>query len=784
MLAGAGSGKTTVLVRRIAHVITFGNAYHSHFCPELTPQELELIENLAARIKPEDEPMMRGILRQFADDPAEPDRVLAITFTNKAASEIKSRLEAQLGDKASDVWAGTFHSVCVRILRRHIDLLGYDRDFVIYDTEDQKKLIKDITKKLELDDEVFTPKKLLKIISDQKNELRTYKDLAARAGDDYEKKHAAKVFEEYQKTLRESNALDFDDIISLTVELFTSHPDVADIYKRKFRYVMVDEYQDTNRAQCKLMSIFASGHMNVMVVGDDDQSIYRFRGAVIDNILSFDKTYPDAEVVRLEQNYRSTATILEAANAVIGQNVKRKGKNLWCKGEKGDKIVVRRSPDQEAEAQYIADTVNSLVASGKAQYRDIAVLYRVNAVSNVLESVLAKNSVPHRLLGGTRFYDRAEIKDIIAYLCVINNPFDSVRFRRIVNVPKRGIGDASVSRILEIAESEGVSPVEVMDRASDYEELKKGASAMKKFASVILSLREKSGSVRLSELFRLTIDASGYIPMLEKSGHEGEDRIDNIKELISSAVTFETKNPDLGLSEFLEEVALISDIDAYDKEADCVVLMTVHSAKGLEFPYVFLAAAEENIFPSSMVKDDEEQLEEERRLCYVAITRAKKRFYITLAQKRTLYGRTNPAFPSRFIDEIPKKLCESNLTDYDSFASASDIYPGHGRGYSDYLPHYGSAVGAYGTMPLADRQDYFASRGKSFAPGMKASPYPQKKPLVTQVLSVGDRVSHPIMGTGVVASVKPIASDYCYEIDFETKGRKKIMASYAKLKKL
>ncbi|MBQ9545047.1 MAG: UvrD-helicase domain-containing protein [Clostridia bacterium] len=553
VLAGAGSGKTTVLVKRIAHIISFGDAWRSKKLPELNPQEIELIEALSSNAKPEDKMLMKGILSQFAVDPCPPDRVLAITFTNKAAGEIKSRLETELGDKASQIWAGTFHSICVRILRRHIDLLDYERDFVIYDTDDQKKLVKDCVKKLSLDDEVFTPKKVLRHISNCKNELKGWEDLLNRAGGDYEKEKIAEIFKEYQRALREASALDFDDIISMTVDLFRRFPDVLDIYKNKFRYVLVDEYQDTNRAQCLLMTLIGSGHENVMVVGDDDQSIYRFRGAVIDNILSFDRTYPDAEVIRLEQNYRSTSTILDAANAVICNNSRRKGKKLWCGAGKGEKIVVHRSEDQEAEASYIADTVNSLVASGKAKYKDFAVLYRVNAVSNALETVLTKSGVPHRLLGGLRFTDRAEIRDMIAYLCVVNNPHDSVHLKRIINVPRRGIGETTADRVLALSESTGKDPIEIMASASDYAELKKSAGTLLKFAGMINSLREKAQdeSVKLSALFRMVIDASGYIEMLDKAGDDGEDKKENIEELISSAISFEKNNPGGRLCDFL-----------------------------------------------------------------------------------------------------------------------------------------------------------------------------------------------------------------------------------------
>jgi len=784
VLAGAGSGKTTVLVKRIAHIIHFGNGYYSNKLPEMSEEEIALIETIAATAKAEDQAMLKGILSQFADDPALPGDVLAITFTNKAAGEIKARLEAELGEGARDIWAGTFHSVCVRILRRYIDLMGYNSDFAIYDTDDQKKLITARIKALELDDEVFTPKKVMRVISDAKNKLIDCKKFSERAGDDFEQKTYARLYLEYQKALKEAGALDFDDIIFHTVRLLKNFSEPADYLKRKFRYVLVDEYQDTNVAQSLLMNIIGSGHQNVMVVGDDDQSIYKFRGAVIDNILSFDKMYPDAKTVRLEQNYRSTSTILEAANAVIAKNTKRKGKTLWCDGEKGESIVINRCEDQEREAAYIADTINSAVASGKASYKDFAVLYRVNAVSNVLETVLSKSGVPHRLLGGTRFYDRAEIKDIIAYLSVINNPNDIIRLKRIINHPKRGVGDTTVSRLEELARDNGVGIFEVIENSERYSDMRRPAG-LDQFVAIIKRLKKIAETEKLSVLFKRTIEYSGYMEMLDKMGSEGDDKRENVEELISNAIAFEDKHPEGSLADFLEEVALVADIDGYDENADSVVLMTVHSAKGLEFPFVFLAAMEENVFPSSMSSESQADLEEERRLCYVAITRAKKKLWITLTNRRMLYGSTRPNMPSRFLSEIPDELCQSNLMTVTRL-SQNDLYPSMSTGYSKALPHYGSRIGAYGQPPLesVDRFSRSVPKERSFPSGMRATPYPNAKPLVKEVLQVGDKVRHAMFGNGVVVGVKAIASDVKYTVDFEKVGTKNLMGSYAKLTKI
>lgn len=789
VLAGAGSGKTTVLVKRISHIIHFGNAYASYQEPKLSEDEISILEGIAQ--DPATPPqMLRGILKQFAQDPATPDSVLAITFTNKAAEEIKNRLAQELGEDALGIWAGTFHSVCVRILRRYIERLGYTRDFVIYDTDDQKKLINGIIKKMKLDDQVYTPKAAIRLISDAKNKLQDEKDFAARTHNDHELETYARIFEAYQAALREAGALDFDDIISLTVKLLRTDRDACGYLQRKFRYVLVDEYQDTNHAQSILMHLIGSGHSNVMVVGDDDQSIYKFRGAVIDNILSFDKMYPSACVIRLEQNYRSTKTILEAANAVIAKNEKRKGKVLWCNGGEGDKILVHCANDHEAEALFVANTIHEMVSQGKASYKDFAVLYRVNAVSNTLESVFSKSGVPHRLLGGVRFYDRAEVKDVLAYLSVINNPADIVRLRRIINLPKRGLGEGALSKIEELAAQQEKSAFWVMCHADEFPDLKRYQGVLDSFTSMILSLQNTAHTQKLSHLFRRTIEVTGYMEMLEKLGREAEDRIDNINELVSSAISFEEKNPQGSLFDFLEEVSLVADIDGYDKGSDSVVLMTVHSAKGLEFPYVFLCGMEETVFPSSQSSFDQAELEEERRLAYVAITRAKKRLHITLTQRRTLYGSTKFNPPSRFIEEIPDHLCESNLTTRIQRLSESDLYRSQNSPYSQALPHYGGRIGSYGKAPLRDN-DSFQRRvpqGAVYPSGLKATPYPQAnaKPLLESVFSPGDKVRHSTFGNGVVQEAKKMSADVLYVIRFDNEkvGTKRLMGSYAKLKKI
>ncbi len=744
VLAGAGSGKTTVLVNRIAHIIDFGNAYYSEREIEgLSEGLLATLEQILNNVQNIPKEELRNLLLNFKEDACSPWEILSFTFTNKAANEMKERLAAILGDRANDIWAGTFHSICVRILRQHIDRIGYNPNFNIYDTDDSKKLIQNIVKELDLNDEMFSAKAVLSTISRMKNRL-IYPDCEEAFSDDFREKTIFAIYEKYQSSLKEFNAVDFDDIIALTIKLFETSPDVLEKYSNRFKYVLVDEYQDTNGAQLKLMRLFCSRYENVMVVGDDDQSIYKFRGAVVRNILDFDVQFKNAKVVYLEQNYRSTGNIIEAANAVIDNNEGRKGKVLWTQSGEGEKLDYIKLDNQDAEARYIVDRINEYVKSGKYSYRDFAVLYRVNAQSNNLEIAMSKSAVPHRLLGGTRFYDRKEIKDIVSYLSVIVNPNDTIKLERIINLPKRGIGETTVSALKTIAATDGISVYEVIKRADEYVALKKSASKLLAFADLIESLRNAVGVCTVAEIIKRVASDSGYLEMLNNSIEDESDRINNISELVSNAIKYIEDNPEGDLGGFLEEVALVADVDGYDKDSDAVVLMTIHSAKGLEFPVVFLPGLEENIIPSSLSTNTDDEIEEERRLMYVAITRAREKLILTNVSERLMFGRTSINRSSRFLKEIPLKLinnlCEKRRTD----------------------------------------------NIMSFAQRYNAPDKPQKSAvnkLPHDAFNVGETVVHSVFGEGIITLKKPMGADTLYEIAFENGGTKKIMGTYAKMKK-
>ncbi|MBE6701443.1 MAG: ATP-dependent DNA helicase PcrA [Ruminococcaceae bacterium] len=749
VLAGAGSGKTTVLVNRIAHIIDFGNAYHSNEMPDgITSEVLDTFENILSNVNSIPKEELKSLLVNFAYDNCKPWEILSFTFTNKAASEMKDRLESILGERARDIWAGTFHSICVRILRQHIDRLGYNPNFTIYDTDDSKKLIQNIVKELDLDDEMFNSRSVLSTISRMKNNL-IYPDSEDAFSDDFREKSIFEIYDKYQKSLREFNAVDFDDIICLTIKLFETAPDVLDKYSSRFKYVLVDEYQDTNGAQLKLMRLFCSHWENVMVVGDDDQSIYKFRGATVRNILDFDLHFKNAKVIKLEQNYRSTGNIISAANSVIENNVGRKGKVLWTNADNGEKIDYCRLDNQDMEARYIVDRISEYVKSGKYTYRDFAVLYRVNAQSNNLEIAMSKSALPHRLLGGTRFYDRKEIKDIVSYLAVVANPDDTVKLERILNTPKRGIGDTTVSAIKTLASAENVSVYEIIKNADKYTALKKSAQKLILFSDMIESFREKMFTLPAAELIKIVAEESGYVEMLRNSIENEKDRIDNINELISNAIKYNEDNPEGTLDGFLEEVALISDIDGYDKDSDAVVLMTMHSSKGLEFPVVFLPGVEENIIPSSQCQNSDDELEEERRLMYVAITRAREKLIVTNATERLMYGRTSINGVSRFLKEIPTNLIDNKNSGQ------------RARNINAFVEKYQS-TNTGGNL-------------SSLKPPANKTPH--------DAFNVGESVIHPIFGEGIVTLKKAMGGDTLYEVAFESCGTKKLMGTYAKLKK-
>lgn len=773
ILAGAGSGKTTVLVNRIASLVKFGDAYNSDFVPPfVTEENFAQIEAAAESGNFEN----GGI---FSVDAARPWEILAITFTNKAAGELKERISAMLGDDGNDIWAGTFHSVCGRMLRRFGECIGYSSHFTVYDSDDQKRVMKSVYAALGMDEKMFPIRATLNAVSSAKDRLIDPERFIAENSGDVRLSRIGKAYSAYQAALKEADAMDFDDMIVNTVKMLQTSSEALDFYRRRFKYIMVDEYQDTNRAQYALISLLAEESRNICVVGDDDQSIYRFRGATIENILSFEDTYPDATVIRLEQNYRSTSVILDAANAVIANNRLRKGKNLWTSADGGDKIEVYTAPDERSEASHVVDTILNSVALG-AKYSDNAVLYRMNAQSNAIENVLARSGVPYRVVGGHRFYDRKEIRDVIAYLNVIVNHGDRVRLTRIINEPKRGIGDTTVNRAVEISDQTGLSLFEVFKTAEDFPPLMRSAKKLREFTDMIERLSDFAETATLSELFEEMLDKTGYTLSLIAEGKEGTDRLDNVKELASSIAQYETEHEAPELSGFLEEVALISDIDQFDPTSDTVVLMTVHSAKGLEFDNVFLVGLEEGIFPGNQsVYGTEEDIEEERRLAYVAITRAKKRLYISNAYTRMLYGQTGRNLPSRFLEEIPKELCNiksiRNGMSQNGFGSAdfrfadkSNGFGGDGFGFRSENRRESRGFGSQSTP--------FQSHGiGAAAPKPKAS---------HSSYSVGARVKHKTFGEGMILSAKPMGNDTLLEIAFDQKGTKKLMANFARLEML
>ncbi len=762
ILAGAGSGKTTVLVNRIEYIIRYGNAVESTYVPENTT-EATLAEMRNALTLPRAE--LAEYLTQFAINPPPAWTMLAITFTNKAANEIKSRIAAAFGEgskEASEIWAGTFHSVCMRLLRRWGEKVGYGDNFGVCDTDDAKKLISACMKQLNIDEKQFAVKSVMNTISRAKDRLLTPEMFAQEAGTDFKLKQTAKIYALYQERLQSSNLLDFDDIIMQTVRLLAECEEAREGIQNKFRYICVDEYQDTNKAQLTLTLLLSGKYNNIMVVGDDDQSIYKFRGATIENILNFESTCKGARVVKLEQNYRSTKTILDAANGVIARNTARHAKKLWTSGEAGEKITLKKLSNQNDEARYICDEVLAGLRKKQASYRDFAVLYRTNAQSRSLEQAFAKSGIPYRMLGGTRFYDRLEIRDVLAYLCVINNPLDDIRLKRIINVPKRGIGDKSIATAEAMAVASGYSLLSFISHAQDYKAIPTAAAkSMEEFARLIENLRIDAAEKPVSEIIRQVVEITGYGKMLEAAGESEADRLENIGELISAAAQYEQTSEMPTLSGFLEDVALVSDVDKYDETADAVVLMTIHSAKGLEFPIVFLPGMEEGLFPGRQSIFQPEEIEEERRLAYVALTRAKRKLYITHVHDRMLNGSTQMNPVSRFVGEIPESLIEE-------------------------------ATGAFGTpmKKISFSQNTYSS-ASPFAGGYKKPSYsaPSRTSPVaatrssTPAFAAGERVKHSTFGKGTILSVRAMGSDTLYEIAFDSAGTKKLMATYAKLTK-
>lgn len=747
VLAGAGSGKTTVLVNRIGSLILFGDAWKDETLP---PDAEALYEEMRAadggsRSK------IRTVLEKLAVSPARPYRVLCITFTNKAANEFKERLSALLGERAKDIWAGTFHSICVRILRRHIDLLGYTGDFTIYDADDTKKVITSIMKQRHIDERMLSVKAIVNLISKYKEKGCQPEDMLEDAGThgDTRLSETAGVYRDYRRALQNANALDFDDLILLTNLLFKEYPEVLERYRQQFEYILVDEFQDTNPAQNLLIAQLGGGKGNVCVVGDDDQSIYSFRGATVENILQFDRLFPAAKTVRLEQNYRSTGHILSAANAVISHNEGRKGKNLWTQAGDGNKIRVERPFTQTEESALVVSEIRRQVADGTRQYGDFAVLYRVGALSNNMEQALVKARIPYRICGGLRFSERREIKDVVSYLSVLNNPSDNVRLRRILNVPRRAIGDTTADRLEAIAVSEGSSLYKVAKNAADYPELARAAGKLRAFTALVDSMREFAAEHGLAETVSHVLEESGYLRFLaeeaEADGDEQHEREQNVQEFLSTVRQYEETAESPTLSAFLEEMALVSDVDALEEGQDAVTLMTVHAAKGLEFPAVFLIGFEDGLFPSQQALM-EGGVEEERRLAYVAITRAKESLCLTHCMSRMLYGRTDARTASRFLAEIPEQDRVSSSPE-PSFGQRSPY-----GGFRSTEPPRGDRSG---TQTLAGGQTRF---------------------------SAGDRVIHAFFGAGEVLSAQEMGGDMLYEIQFDNGSTKRIMGSFAKLK--
>ena len=759
LLAGAGSGKTTVLVNRIANLIKYGYAYNSDYC-EFTPSD-EDIELMRSYLDSDGVDLF-DIYDLLTVDAPKPWEILAITFTNKAANELKERLCAMLGDTAMDIWAGTFHSTCAKILRRYGELIGYTNHFTIYDTDDSKRVMKQVQRLLEIDDKMLSHKTILKEISNAKDSLISPEEYIEQAGSDFRLKHIGQAYKLYQKQLKSADAMDFDDMIYNTVMLLRENKDVLDYYQHKFKYVMVDEYQDTNHAQYVLTALLAGGYRNICVVGDDDQSIYRFRGATIENILSFEKQYNDAKVIRLEQNYRSTQNILDAANAVIANNTQRKGKNLWTSNGRGEKIIVNTSYDENEEARFIADTISNEVAEDKS-WNDFAVLYRMNAQSNNIENAFIRAGIPYRIIGGLRFYERKEIRDALAYLTVINNKNDDVRLRRIINEPKRGIGDTTLNNAAEIAAGLGTSIFDVISHADDYPALSRASKKLLEFSKMINEICLEAQELALDQVLELVLKKSGYYEALKADKETYEDRTENLAELKNNMLRYSQEVPDAQLNGFLEEIALMTDIDNYNESNETVTMMTLHSAKGLEFPVVFIPGMEEGLFPGSQSMYNPADVEEERRLAYVGITRAKQRLYLTNARTRLLFGSTSHNAPSRFIGEIPDELVErtgvTSLTGSRESISADYDYDSYDTGYG---------------------RSQRVNRGFSYTPPAKK---PQQSAQPSVSFNIGDTVRHKVFGTGVVLGAKPVGNDTLIEIAFEKAGTKKLMANFAKLEK-
>jgi len=775
VLAGAGTGKTTVLVNRIAHIIKYGDIHrikrNEKDIEVLTEQDVIEIKKHAERSRDE----IIELLPLYAVKCCEPYNILAITFTNKAAREIKERLLKILEEEsvANAIWSGTFHSVCLRILRKYADRLGYREGFSIYDTDDVKRLISVCMKDLGINDKYLSPKAVANVISASKNKLEG--SLEFEITHDSKSRDIKKIYELYQKKLMEYNAVDFDDIIMKTVELLQNESDVREYYQNKFKYVLVDEYQDTNYAQFVLTKLLSDKYRNIMVVGDDDQSIYKFRGATIENILNFDKTYPDATVIRLEQNYRSTETILDAANAIIKNNDDRHQKSLWSQNGRGNKIVIHEVDQASEEGRYIIKQITDGVKTGGRKYSDYAVLYRVNELARSLETAFINSAIPYKTFGSMRFYDRKEIKDMLAYLFVINSSEDALRLKRIINEPKRKIGDATVKAAEEISALTGLSLYDVCRLANEFDVLSKSADRLVAFAELIDGIRKRY--TKPSDIIEAVFVETGYKAMLEAEGFEGEGRINAIKEFMSAALEYEARCEDSGsepnLVEFLEEISLVSDVDKYDEDEDAVAFMTIHAAKGLEFPVVFIAGAEDGIFPSAQNFGESEEMSEERRLMYVAITRAKEMLYITHSKSRTMYGKTGYNMLSVFVrEELPKGLA--------TFERVRQDYRRDSYGTSGVRTSY-NVNNSYNSY---NRRSSEVNRPIDF--GMKPAAQKSRgaESFGVEKIPAGARVKHVLFGEGTVMSARDMGGDVLYEVKFDNGQTKRLMQTFAKLERI
>ena len=760
ILSGAGSGKTTVLINRIVNMIKYGEAYNSDICGNVNEQDVQILKDcLDGKC---DFPSFAAV------NPVAPWNILAITFTNKAARELKERLDKAVGEIGNDIWAATFHSTCARILRRYSDRIGFSSKFTIYDTNDQRKLMKEIQKQLNIDEKFLAHRSILNEISHAKDSMVSPAEYMAGSGSAVRKTMIARAYEAYQNALLYNDAMDFDDLIYNTIRLLENNEDVLEYWQNKFKFVMIDEYQDTNYAQYVLAKMLSGKYKNICVVGDDDQSIYRFRGATIENILNFENQYKGCKTIRLEQNYRSTSIILDAANSVIANNRNRKGKHLWTDKNGGEKIVVYSAKNEQDEARFVAESILDNMNKGYKE-SDFAVIYRMNAQSNAVENVFARSGIRYRVYGGLKFFDRKEIKDVLSYLNLINNPKDNIALMRIINEPKRSIGATTVSKVNELSLQTGSNMLEIMRYANHYESLKSSASKLMQFTAMIDELSVYADEAELHDLFEKVLEDTGYMAALKSLGEEGADRIENVNELLSNIVNYERENENASLSGFLEEISLITDMDREEEDDNQrVSLMTMHTAKGLEYPVVYIIGVEEGIFPGNQsIYAGESEIEEERRLAYVGITRAKERLFISNAYQRMLFGRTERMRESRFIGEINRELIERKMSN----EMQSYGYGSYNNNNSYSRNNYGDTKVSY-YEPKKPTSTPIA-RSSSFGPTQNKTNY-----------SVGERVKHKTFGEGMITSVTNMGNDSMLEIAFDSVGTKKGMANFARLEKI